>query len=71
MDGHRKAGWIACLCVNMMAAFDSFFFPTFLFKEPGKVLSRDTFHTAISSTLSLPVISTSLMSMERHASTAS
>jgi hypothetical protein len=55
----------------MMAALDSGLFPSMLLQEPGKILTGNAFHTAISRTLSCPFICTSVISTDIQASMAS
>jgi len=71
MDGHGNAQWISCLGENMVAPMDSLQDPTFSLQHFGKFFAGSRFHTAISSILSLPVISISFRSTDKQPSTAS
>ena len=64
-------GRVAFFTVYMMTAVDTFEFPSVFFQQSGEILTGDRFHTATSSTRSLPVIGMFETSTDRAESTAS
>ena len=71
MNGYGNTCGMPGFSVDMMTAGHSLQFPTVFFEQPSKIFARNGFQTAMSITLSLAEIGMSLMSTERHPSTAS
>jgi len=71
MDGNRNANHTFRLSVDVVAAMNAEQRPAVPFEGAGELFARNRLHTAISSTLSLPVDLSWSMSTERHPSTAS
>ena len=71
MNKYGNAVSCSFLYINMVAATNSSEYPAFLFEDLGKCLSGYRFQTAISKTLSFPVVFMSFISTDKQPSTAS